>query len=316
MLKSVAPRETRPVLDEATPLERAVRSLLARELGALLAEREGLEADRDPEPLHRARVALRRSRTWMRQLRRELPGEYRQLARETARVARRGGTLRDLDLLLEWLEGQEGSLGPRGATTLDRLTSEVRRRRKRARATWRRCWTSARTADLIERWSALTSQTPLDRASPPVGRVVRERLIHRHVRLLEMAERVTPGSPAADFHALRIECKKLRYLLEGFAGLFDPQDIPVVLDALRRLQGALGDANDAEVQLRWLDELGHALARDPRVGPDPWRTIGRLWERVEARGQRARERFGKRFETYRDEGARARLERLLQRSAG
>lgn len=308
------PGEPRTALADDTPLERVVRTLLAAELDALLAEREGLEQDRDPEPLHRARVALRRSRTWLRQFRRVLGDDHRDLARGIGRLARRSGPLRDLDLLLEWLASQAESLGEPGAGTLAALEHEARRVRERAHAAWHRRWSSARTHELLERWRTLVTTAHVDRV--PTGAVVRERLAHRHSRVLRLGTRLRAGAPAADFHALRIECKKLRYLLDGFAGLFDEEAVTDALTALRRLQGALGNANDAEVQREWLVELGRALRRSADDGPEPWLTIGRLWERAEARRLRARERFLERFTAFRTGGASARLERLLQQGAG
>ena len=53
-------------------------------------------------------------------------------------------------------------------------------------------------------------------------------------------------------HRLRIECKKLRYLMEFFAELFPKEEGSAVLRLLRRLQTRLGEFNDALVQQRSL----------------------------------------------------------------
>jgi CHAD domain-containing protein len=49
-------------------------------------------------------------------------------------------------------------------------------------------------------------------------------------------------------HQLRIECKKLRYLMEFFAELIPAEAGAVMLKMLRRLQNRLGEFNDASVQ--------------------------------------------------------------------
>jgi CHAD domain-containing protein len=59
-------------------------------------------------------------------------------------------------------------------------------------------------------------------------------------------------------HQLRIECKKLRYLLEFFSSLFVTDDIAPLIKSLRRLQDNLGDFHDACVQ----QEALHAFANE------------------------------------------------------
>ncbi len=53
-------------------------------------------------------------------------------------------------------------------------------------------------------------------------------------------------------HALRIHCKKLRYLMEFFAGLFPPETINGSIEQLKLLQDNLGDFNDLRVQEEYL----------------------------------------------------------------
>jgi CHAD domain-containing protein len=53
-------------------------------------------------------------------------------------------------------------------------------------------------------------------------------------------------------HRLRIDCKKLRYLLEFFRNVFEPKSITPMVHSLRQLQDHLGDFNDLELQQREL----------------------------------------------------------------
>ena len=54
---------------------------------------------------------------------------------------------------------------------------------------------------------------------------------------------------------MRIECKKLRYLLEFFASLFNTDDITLLIKQLKRLQDNLGDFNDLYVQQEKLKDF-------------------------------------------------------------
>jgi len=59
---------------------------------------------------------------------------------------------------------------------------------------------------------------------------------------------IQPTSPDELLHQVRIECKKLRYLMEFFSELIPDVTNVMLQKRLRRLQSRLGDFNDASVQ--------------------------------------------------------------------
>ena len=67
------------------------------------------------------------------------------------------------------------------------------------------------------------------------------------VELLHPLE-IDDDSPDEALHRLRIDAKKLRYLLEFFRALYPPKEIGAVVGALKSLQDNLGDFNDLSVQ--------------------------------------------------------------------
>lgn len=60
-------------------------------------------------------------------------------------------------------------------------------------------------------------------------------------------------------HSLRIECKKLRYLMEFFASLFPPKEMGLLIRQLKHLQNRLGDLNDLNVQQAYLLHVANKL---------------------------------------------------------
>ncbi len=56
-------------------------------------------------------------------------------------------------------------------------------------------------------------------------------------------------------HQLRINCKKLRYLMEFFAPLFPENEIKTLIKALKLLQDNLGNFNDYSVQQIFLRQV-------------------------------------------------------------
>ena len=98
-------------------------------------------------------------------------------------------------------------------------------------------------------------------ASVPSGVVSRQQV--RHVltssiwQLYEAVwayETVIPGAPPATHHALRIDCKFLRYALEFFEEVLGPGTSELIADVIE-IQNHLGDLQDAEVASRLLADF-------------------------------------------------------------
>ena len=80
-------------------------------------------------------------------------------------------------------------------------------------------------------------------------------------RLLARGAAISDGSPAGALHRVRIDAKKLRYLLEFFRDRFR---VERQVRALKRLQDNLGDLHDLQVQRAVLDRQD-AAARTSAV---------------------------------------------------
>ena len=63
-----------------------------------------------------------------------------------------------------------------------------------------------------------------------------------------IARGIDEKTPDDDVHELRIQCKKLRYLIEFFSTLFNKKDIKIIIKSLKNLQNTLGLFNDYSVQ--------------------------------------------------------------------
>ena len=83
----------------------------------------------------------------------------------------------------------------------------------------------------------------------------RSKLVAKHGNALN-------GEDAAQFHALRIACKKLRYSTEMFASLFAETGARDYVAALAQLQDILGTLNDIAVAHRLLNELDNTAWHD------------------------------------------------------
>ena len=87
---------------------------------------------------------------------------------------------------------------------------------------------------------------------------------------------------------MRIDAKKLRYLVDVTPAFYDAADLECILGALKKLQRVLGDFNDAQVQETRLLECGRALGA--AGGPaGALLALGRLAEQSRQRRERLRD---------------------------
>ena len=225
----------------------AARAIVGAALEQLQGNEEGLLGSDDPEFVHQARVALRRIRSALRLFRRPIgkarADRWRGALREAARAL---GKARDWDVFVaETLPAM-----PAGAPVIARAQAEQARARGAARA----AIGSRRYALAIlrlSRWLAIADE-PRRRGS--LDRFVAKLLAKRHARLARRLSELRGASVEAR-HRMRIDAKRLRYVVEGLAPALDPTAARHYARRLERLQDALGRANDAVTGRRLLATL-------------------------------------------------------------
>jgi len=311
-LPRVSARAESVPLDPELPALQATRAVLRQELDQLLLQEDGLRRDLDPEFLHDWRVALRRSRTGLRQMKRALPApEVERFSVELRHYSGQSGALRDLDVFLADL----ARLGE--GLALDELTAFAAQERAGEHARFAPLLEDERYRSFLADWRVFLEDQELGAAPPaasePVLVHVTRRLERRRHVLFTHGKRLGPRSAHTELHALRIECKKLRYLLDLFRSLFRPADVEALVAAVKRFQGALGEANDAVVQMALLEGLAGRMHAEGRASAGTLLAIGRLQALLEGRRRRAVARFFRRLRAFR-EGPGPELFRALLRA--
>jgi len=307
------------VLDPAAPVGQAFLVLQRGLVGVVGANEPGIRADLDVEHLHDLRVAVRRSRVLHRIFREEMAGtEFEALIVGFKWLGRVTGPTRDLDVhLIELLEQQEAV--SEEAEALLPLAALLRERRQQA---WSRLvdeLDSSNYAELEVLAAALLDLPESDaaarmsRAGPPLGPWASLRVAKAHRRLVKHGRSIDRGSPDERLHELRIDAKRLRYLMEFFRSLYPADEIGSLVKALKRLQENLGEFNDACVQSELLRGLARDLDARGCASADALVAIGRLVERAEARKADERAAFEARFMRFEARETHARFRRLFGR---
>jgi len=298
---------TQPALAPDMRADLGLRRVLLFQLDTLELHLDGVRRDLDTEFLHDVRVALRRTRALLGALAGVLPeAEAQHAAAELAWFGQATGPCRDLDVFLNELRGCQQALGD---VQLQPIVERVVAQRESARAAMLRDLESERAAALLGGWRAFLLSPEPGVEAPFAASRLRSfvaghiaRLQHKLVR----RRHLELGAPAHAWHRVRLHAKKLRYLLDCFAGLFEPEALERALKELRRLQTALGTANDASLQEARLRGLAEGLP--PAACVD----LGRLVQHLRRTGLDARALAVRHMASFGGKKARKSFEHLLR----
>ncbi|MGE3413020.1 MAG: CHAD domain-containing protein [Dehalococcoidia bacterium] len=281
---------------------------LRRNWTALLRREPGTRLGEDIEELHQMRVATRRLRAAMSAFAPVLPEELHSLRDELRWLAAALGAVRDLDVQLEALDHVRREAGWDEGNAIGPLIDLVEESRRDARRLLLATLDSPAYDSLVQRFSdALRAGPP---PAPPAQDVPASAhefaagLLRRRYRSFRRdAERLTRRSEAAEFHAVRIRAKRLRYSVDFTESLFGRPALRLERE-LRRTQDLLGEHQDADVARAWL----HDVARDrgAQLPPDTLFLMGQLSERHAARMAELRRDWPGHLERLEDRWARLR----------
>ncbi|MEI6215033.1 MAG: CHAD domain-containing protein [Desulfuromonadales bacterium] len=217
----------------------------------------GILKDYDTEFLHDYRICLRKIRSVLSLVKEVYPAEEtRRMRTILGDLARQTNRLRDLDVYLLAREEYCGLLPPELRPALKGMFEDYAAERKVVvRHTVAKLSAHA-TRQKLRKIEAYFSEEnphkPSTAADLPVGPLVFRCIYKRYRKICRIAAGIGAETPDETVHEVRIECKKLRYLLEFFSELIAKDDGAAMQKMLRRLQSRLGDFNDASVQQKSL----------------------------------------------------------------
>lgn len=247
----------------------AATDLIDGYLPVARANEAGVIADLDTEFLHDYRIALRKVRSVLSLFKGVYdPEQTVELkARFSALMAPTGG-LRDLDVYLlqrqrsgelvpasmhVGLEAMFALLADRRADVQARLAEHLRGKPY-----------SKEIKALAKLFSKREKLMPGPNASRASHDFACELIWKRYRKIGRIAGCLTTATPDAEVHELRIECKKLRYLMEFFGPVFPKDSFHSILKPLKKLQDSLGLFNDLAVQQARLLAFSDTLGDEPR----------------------------------------------------
>lgn len=233
----------KPSRDSEQPVTIAYRRIVRNQAAKLHERAAGVRANAGVEDIHRLRVTVRRLRSAFRLMRPFFShGQLRPLRDGAGILAERLGGVRDIDVALMHLDAYTVSLPAERRSGLTPLAREWQSRRQRA------YW------DLLELLNGEEFRTWMaqlaDFGERPVDKDVRRvcdelpQAIWAQYAALRAYELRLPDAPLPVLHALRIEAKRMRYILEFFEDDLGP-DGRAVIAALTAFQDSLGRLHDS-----------------------------------------------------------------------
>ena len=238
--------------------EEAVRQMAVSMFEQARLFESGILQDRDTEFVHQYRVNLRKLRCLISLMKQTLPqGFALALKGQLALLARAMGPLRDLDVFLLEQNDYRSLLAAPRHDGFAQLPKRIQRDRQRA---LRACCRQLRSNSYARRCAQIHDSLAAEPAHQskasrkPVQGVASRKILSRYNRTRDAALAIHPGSKDEDLHDIRIECKKIRYMLELFAELYPSRRIKRLLRALKSLQNVMGRFNDFAVQQSFLAE--------------------------------------------------------------
>ncbi|HEY3340565.1 MAG TPA: CHAD domain-containing protein, partial [Anaerolineae bacterium] len=255
-----------------------------------LEHEPGVRLDEDVEELHAMRLASAHVRAALRLFGRVLPAPYNDMTADVKWISALLGAVRDLDVQTQWVSTN----GSTHESTNNRSTSEpahngsankpmlepemghadaeaealvelnvvmglLAEKRRVARQAMMQALDSPRYERFKARMSTLLSHPPTwpRRANHPASAVVRDKIRSSHRKARRSGDALSPASTPADYHALRIKLKHLRYSLE-FVNEIYGKPSKRMLKRVTTLADMLGNYHDLQV----IGEQLHAWQAD------------------------------------------------------
>lgn len=292
----------------------AVREIFLHLLDVIEANEDGVRQDLDSDFLHDLRVALRRTRTLLREMKRILSApHFAHYRDEFTWLASITGPVRDLDVQLEASAAYAGWLEPAQRQDVEALRGVLRAQRTAERQLLLEGLASPRYRSLKKGWRSLLEAEERwsgGEADAPAAEVALAMMRHRHSRLIAHGDKLDADAPAEDFHALRRQVKKLRYLIELFDGALPSGRAQSLLAELKAVQKVLGEHQDLTVHIAALERIQESCAAQDRPNPAA-RVIAPLLDRLRERRRAAAGDFACVFSRFaKGEKARKKLFRI------
>ncbi len=291
-------------LDPALHSEEATKVILCFLWQIIKINEVYLARDIDTEFLHDFRVAIRRTRSALGQIKDVFPPQTTErFKKDFAFAGKLSNRLRDLDVYLLKQNTYKAMLPAALRDDIDPFFAYLREKRSRVFQEVIRGLASKAYRQIVKDWEVFLKSPPDDLPAAANARVsiavlARKRVFKRYRMIIKNSPQILANTDDAAMHVLRIECKKLRYLMEFFASLFPRAKMNALIGQLRKLQDNLGDFHDICVQQEYLLNISTELPIIDRQSKKALVAIGSLIETLTGEKKIIKDAFAETFTEF------------------
>ncbi|MBW6521543.1 MAG: CHAD domain-containing protein [Desulfoarculaceae bacterium] len=292
------------VLDPSETIAQAARKIFLQLLEAMERNIPGIVEDIDAEFLHDFRVALRRTRSLLGSMKKRMPAaDVDFYQRGLQEIGAFTGPVRDLDVYLLEKDVYHSMLPEGLQEGLSVFFKELSGQRVKELHRLKKAFQSRKLKQFLAGWRSYVEDslltTALVTAHEPCRKVAVKAIRKRLRRILKDGSLIGPQSPDDTLHCVRIQAKKLRYLLEFYRSLFPKTEMDSLLKSLKKLQNNLGSFNDLSVQQNMLAQYQLGLnASEQRQALQVAAAIGGLITHLHEEQVSVRQKFEQTFEQF------------------
>jgi len=288
-------------LDPVMRADMAGKFVFGTLLKTLKANEQGVIADLDAEFLHDFRIAVRRTRTGLSQLKGVLSSdETAYFAEFFSWLGQITSPTRDLDVYLTKFETYKHNLPAAVHADIEPFLALLQEKKLKSQRELADKLCAAKYRKTLSEWEQCLKSQAHPKAAKlsnlDIKTLADRRIWKTYRRILEEGGAITVNSPAGDLHELRKTCKKLRYLIEFFQSLYPKLQIKKLIGQLKALQDVLGDFQDFDVQIDFIDQC----CKDDKsaLPPATLKALDELIRQLAMQKARAHKHYQPAFEAF------------------
>ncbi|MBW2610749.1 MAG: CHAD domain-containing protein [Deltaproteobacteria bacterium] len=263
-----------------------------------------IEQDLDTEFLHDYRVAVRRTRSALVWNKNIFPKKtIARFAKNFSYIGKISSALRDLDVYLLNQATYKAMLPPVLRDDIDPLFAYLNKQRSTSFRKVVRSMKSKKYRKIMQDWETFLNEPQEDLgaesdADSSVFDLARKRIYKQYKNVIKAGNLILENGDDDMLHKLRIQCKKLRYLIQFFSNLFPLKKINILVEQLKKLQDRLGDYNDLSVQVKYLYVVAEKLPSNRSQVKKTLVAIGSLIDKLDTKRQLEKESFDQTFTRF------------------
>ncbi|WP_281951902.1 CHAD domain-containing protein [Nitrosophilus kaiyonis] len=208
--------------------------------------------DNDPEHIHKIRVNLRKTRVFLKEYKKYLnEEENKNFSSFFKNFMQKSNKKRDIDVLKENFFKYKISIPKDLKKYLENLLLEETNKIKNLLK-------SDEFEKLKEIYSNMQKESFYNQNSNVPIIISSYNIIEKKIsKIFDITKKLNQNSPADEFHKLRIEFKKFRYLLEAFSHFYNIKEIENLIKKTKNIQDILGSLQDIETGIKLLNEIAN-----------------------------------------------------------